>query len=125
MIRPKHTAPDDNHYIVRDYLAYKCGGYTRARIGKFDVHTAYRNGMPVMAIDTHDLGGVFGDWIVAVGCAVAWVEVKTPVAYAAQNNSLRPLEEWTRDNLAVLYRIVYDDGGVEDLFDELAQMVLS
>lgn len=104
--------------MVRDFLRDVCGGFSDHKEGNFVGYTANLGGYSVWAVDTHTLGGLFLDWIVGCETVQRWIEVKTPEAFAAKNNSIKPGEAWTLENLRN-GMIVYDDNQVASIFYEL------
>lgn len=119
-MKPKHAAGHDkNHFIVRDYLAYVCGGMVSEKRAVDVVYLASRRGIPVGAIDTSRLGGFWLDWLIFAGHYCALVEVKTPEAYRKPNNDLRPSEAWAIANLPLRAFVVCDDDGVSAAFEVL------
>jgi len=105
--------------IVRDYLAYRCGGFEVHKDAAHVVYTAYRRGYLVGAFDTSRLGGPWLDWVCFCSQRVAWVEVKTPASYNKPDHDLRPGEKWTIESLPIKTFVVYDDLGVAAMFDML------
>ncbi len=120
--RPKHAAGHDgNHFIVRDYLAYICGGMTTTRLGSDTVYRAYKRGYTVGAYDTCRLGGPWMDWVIFAGPYLAFVEVKTPESYRKEGHDLTPGEQWVFAELPFTKFIVSTDEQVEQAFETLLE----
>lgn len=118
--KPKLVAGHDaNHFVVRDFLKYVCGGFERNHIGTSDVYLANLRGVRVGAIDTSAQGGPWLDWLVFAGESVMLVEVKTEAAHTKNGHSLTDNEAWTFQNLPMRKRVVCNDEQVARVFAEL------
>lgn len=66
---------DKTHFVVRDAIKNRCGGYWRdADYPLF--HYANLQGLRVVAYDFHKIGGGVPDWLVFVGTFAIYFEVK-------------------------------------------------
>jgi hypothetical protein len=71
--RPKRSAKKDrNHHLVSKVLREVYG----ARPLGPNALYCQAHGVPVMAIDTSQVGGLIGDWLIWVDQQCQWVEVK-------------------------------------------------
>lgn len=121
--RPKYASGHDaNHFIVRDFLLYTCGGGEDHRKGKHVVYLAYLQGVRVGAIDTSGLGGLWLDWLCFASDQAALVEVKTPEAYRTLDNGLEPDEIWTIANLPLRSYVVATDEQVQTVYHDLLRV---
>lgn len=114
--RPAYTGKDENHFIPRDFLRDRCGGFEDFKHGRYVSYTANFRGCPFMLIDTSAFGGTMPDWILERldNGQVRWLEVKTPEAYLTKKHGLKPAEEWLQDR-SVNFHIVVTDGDMEDI----------
>ena len=121
MSRPKFaTGHDDNHMIVRDYLRGVCGVYGGITHGPHTAYKAWLRGVPIIAVDTSRIGGVFLDWLVCVDGLIALVEVKTEAAFRA--DKFEPGERWTLLEFGPnATTVVVTDDDVAKLFDRLVK----
>lgn len=121
--RPKRaTGADANHYIPRDYLRDRCGGYAVAPKdvrGSTMAYTANYQGCKVLLIDTSKYGGVFPDWYIETAKGNAWVEVKTPEAYKAPDLHMTEGEKWMNDNAGSPFYVIKDDESFERILNLL------
>jgi len=115
---------DANHFIPRDFLRDRCGGFITAPkkdddgktvTSSANGYTANYRGYPVAAIDISHYGGLLTDWIISVDGIMIFVEIKTPEAYQKENNSLTPGEKWTLRHIG-LY-VIFDESGFEEMLD--------
>jgi hypothetical protein len=118
--KPKFAASHDaNHFIVRDFLRFACGGYECVSVGTHTVHLANLRGVRIGAIDTGALGGPWLDWVCFADAAVILVEVKTLDAHRKDGHSLTDNEAWTFENLPLHKRVVCTDEQVAEMYAEL------
>ena len=96
------TGADANHFIPRDYLRDRCGGFATAPRevrGSTMAYTANYRGHGILLIDTSKYGGVFPDWYMELDNKKSvWIEIKTPEAMKEKDNGLTDGEKWMRDN---------------------------
>lgn len=90
-MRPRNNArSDDNHYIVRDFILYSCGGGRTVSKG---VWAGNYRGNPVVAFSLAKYGNPLLDWAIFTENGGGMVEVKTEEAYKSKNNGLEPYED--------------------------------
>ena len=130
MSRPHYTNKDENHYIIRDFMKVFCGGYEERKDGKTFAYSANYRGHKMIAYDTANYGGVFGDWLLE--CVTlsrfTWVEVKTEGTLNKEGEfkagTFKDGEEWLRENSSSWYVIVTEQN-VKDLFDIMVMSELN
>lgn len=120
--RPRYTGKDQNHHIVTDFMKWGCGGFTEAPKelrGDTLAYTANYRGRKFLAIDMANYGGILVDWqVICVDRGTVWfIEVKTPEAFAAKNNSTTPGEEWLIDNTRGLVEVAVTVEDVQGIFE--------
>lgn len=123
--RPQRaTGADANHYIPRDYLRDRCGGFQIAPKevrGSTMAYTANFRGWKILLIDMSKYGGVLPDWYIESARNNAWVEVKTPEAYKAPDLHLTDGEKWLEHNAAASMFVIKDDEGFEQVLEHLVK----
>jgi hypothetical protein len=97
-----------------------CGGFSTYKDGRTNAYTANFRGYKFLAHDTHNIGGSFSDWLLECvdSGQVRWIEVKTAEAYRQKNNSLKPGEDWLKENSGNFVFAVTDDD-VKKLFEAM------
>lgn len=121
--RPRTASHDENHFIPRDYLRDRCGGYDTAPKevrGRTMAYTANFRGHRIMAIDTSQYGGVFTDWLIeADNGSVARVEIKTEKSYREKDHGFTAGEMWIYENGGMDFVAVCTDEDFENLLNEM------
>ena len=114
------SSHDTNHYIPRDFLRDRCGGFETHKIGTSICYTAHYQGFTILLIDISAYGGVLVDW--HIECSetqrAAWLEVKTPEAFRGKDNGMQPGEKFMFLNSS-LFRIIVDDENMQQTLDWL------
>ena len=115
------SSHDANHYIPRDFLRDRCGGFETHEIRKgVFCYTARYKGFTILLRDTSAYGGVMLDW--EIECfekqRAAHLEVKTPEAFRGKDNGMRPGEKFMFLNSS-LFRFVVDDDNMQQTLDWL------
>ena len=119
--RPPSTVKDGNHYIPRDYLRDRCGGFEVVRFGRTLSYCANYQGYGFKLHDMSNYGGVYPDWMLVCGRRFCWVEVKTEEAYKKPDHDLKPGEKWLQDNSEV-FNIVVTDNDFENVLQKLIEV---
>lgn len=126
--RPRNTQGDENHFIPRDFLRDRCGGYTVADKelrGRTMAYTAHYRGLRVLLIDTRNYGGVLPDWHIEVeNGRAAWMECKVPEAFRKEDHTLKAGEltageAWLMAHAGLPVRIIETDEDFAGLLEEL------
>lgn len=104
--RPKMATSkgDVNHFIPRDFLRDRCGGFEvcpREVRGLSYAYTANLRGVLIVAFDMSRYGGVFTDWLVSFGGIMVLVEIKTPEAVLRPNQGMTAGEKWAAERVPV------------------------
>ena len=121
MSRPRNTQKDDNHFIPRDYLRDRCGGYEVVRFGRTTAYTANFRGYKFILYDLANYGGVFSDWLLeAENGRLKWIEVKTEAAFAQKERGLKPGEKWLQEN-SNAFKIVVTDEAFGNLLEYMIE----
>ena len=124
MSRPKRTNKDANHWIPRDFLRDRCGGFEVVQFGKGTprAYTANYRGVQVVLWDTADFGGVWSDWFMY--CPLTgrsrWIEIKTDEAYGKKDHDMTDGEKWLESLEPLPFRIIV----TEDAFSELIDWII-
>lgn len=121
--RPQRaTGADANHFIPRDFLRDRCGGFEVAPKevrGSTMAYIANYQGWRVLLIDFSKYGGVLPDWYVETAKGSAWVEVKTPEAYRVPDLNLTEGEKWMSQNAQSDFHVIKDDETFERILQTL------
>lgn len=126
--RPRNTSGDGNHFIPRDFLRDRCGGYEvapREVRGRTMAYTAWYRGLRVLLVDTKNYGGIFPDWHIEVeNGRAAWMECKVPEAFRKDDHTLKagelkPGEAWLIEHAGLPVRIIETDEDFAGLLEEL------
>jgi hypothetical protein len=117
------SSHDANHYIPRDFLRDRCGGFMTHKIDGTVAYSANYQGHSILLIDTSKYGGVIVDWHIECNETqrAAWLEVKTPKAFLVEGHSMKPGEKFMFENSA-LFRFIMDE---EDFIDTLYWLIVS
>ena len=114
-MRPRATHKDKNHFIPRDFLRDRCGGFEVVKFGRTTAYTANFQGFSFVLFDLSDYGGVFTDWLLF--CTDTnksrWIEVKTPEAYAKKDNDTTDGEKWLQSLFNTMRFVVKDDDMID------------
>ena len=119
MTRPKSTHKDANHFIPRDFLRDRCGGFETINFGRTRAYKANYQGNQIVLFDMSDYGGIFSDWLIFCvdNREYRWIEIKTAEAYAAKGNGLTDGEKILADLFSYQFRIVVTDDNMQELMD--------
>lgn len=107
--RPPATVKDSNHYIPRDYLRDRCGGFEVVRFGRTLAYCANHQGYRFILFDMSNFGGVYPDWLLTCGRQMRWLEIKTEAAAKKADHDLTDGEKWLRENSEAFWVVVTDD----------------
>ena len=120
--RPRDTPKDGNHWIPRDFLRDRCGGFECVKRGKTRAYVANYQGFQLVLFDTSDMGGVFSDWLIfcTETAKFRWIEMKIPEAFNKQGElkagELKDGEAWLQ-NMFPEFRIVSTDEEFEQVIE--------
>ena len=120
-MRPKHTGKDANHWIPRDFLRDRCGGFEVIQFGKGTprCYTANYQGAQIILWDTADFGGVWSDWFLY--CPFTgksrWIEIKTAEAFATKDHDMTDGEKWLLHTELLSFRIVVTDNDFSEILE--------
>lgn len=117
--RPRATHKDSNHWIPRNYLRDRCGGYEVIEFGRTRAYTANFRGFHFVLMDLSDYGGVFSDWLLSCpeNGAYCWVEVKTPEAYKSPGHDTTDGEKWLGLEFGAEFQFVVEDEDFEAILE--------
>lgn len=126
MSRPKRTNKDANHWIPRDFLRDRCGGFEVIQFGKGTprAYTANYQGIQVVLWDTADFGGTWTDWLLYCDYTskLRLLEVKTEEAFAKKQHDVTDGELWLLQLLPYNFRFIVKD---EDMLEVMDWIILS
>ena len=119
MTKPKFASShDDNHYIPRDFLRDRCGGFESHKQGKSIAYTANYRGYALTLFDMSECGGYMTDWLLAADNGkMVFIEVKTQKAYDKENHDMTIGEQWTYRNGGAPVLFVVEDKDMQEILD--------
>lgn len=122
-MRPKQIKKDANHWIPRDFLRDRLGGFETVQFSKGTprAYTANYQGFRVVLFDTADFGGVWSDWLLFCLDTEAYciLEVKTEEAYKKKDNDMTEGERWLFSLFKNRFRLIVTDEDMRGVMDEL------
>lgn len=122
--RPMTVGHDGNHFIPRDFLRDRCGGYEvapKSVRGRTLAYTANYRGYGVTLIDMSPYGGILPDWHIEVNEQAKWIEIKEPEAFRKPDHNLQPGEKWLQRNSQIEFRVIVTDKDFQNLLDEMTE----
>ncbi len=127
-MRPKKTKKDSNHWIPRDYLRDRCGGFETVQFsgGTTRAYTANYIGNRFLLFDTADFGGVWSDWFLINLETMDFrvLECKTEEAHRQKNHNMTDGEQWLSEVFDERFCILVTEEDIEKILDNMIQPVL-
>ena len=116
-MRPRATHKDENHFVPRNFLRDRCGGFEVVKFGRTTAYVANYKGDKFVLFDMSDYGGVFSDWLL---CCVPtgkfrWLESKTKEAYKKPNHDATDGELWLMGIFEYEFKFVVDDDDIQEI----------
>jgi hypothetical protein len=118
-MRPKATRKDKNHFIPRDFLRDRCGGFQVIQYDRTRAYTANFRGHSFILFDLSDYGGVFCDWLLFCldSYEYRWLEVKTPEAYKKTDHDMTEGELFLMSIFGDVFRFVVTDDDMDAIME--------